>query len=183
MYISKCMLVLNGWDLSKYHLFGIKQAHDCIQCIHQEHVPLRSIKWTTPHSHTIQGKGDNKGIDKYDELFVIWLPIDRLLPTCKLSMKTWANEYFNQWFIRSQRLRKFKILNKNLCILHMTFNLIWENQKAVFFRFNCFIVYYWGMSKSVAALNLHFSIKVVEIWPPRTKVGIFVSYHYFTFLL
>ena len=29
-----------------------------------------------------------KGIDKYVKLFVIWLSIDRLLPNCKLSMKT-----------------------------------------------------------------------------------------------
>ena len=31
-----------------------------------------------------------KGIDKYVKLFVIWLSIDRLLPNCKLSMKTSA---------------------------------------------------------------------------------------------
>ena len=36
-----------------------------------------------------------KGIDKYVKLSVIWLSIDRLLPNCKLSMKTSAKKYFN----------------------------------------------------------------------------------------
>ena len=38
----------------------------------------------------IKEKAAIKGIDKYVKLFVIWLSIDRLLPNCKLSMKTSA---------------------------------------------------------------------------------------------
>ena len=42
----------------------------------------------------IKEKAAIKGIDKYVKLFFIWLSIDRLLPNCKLSMKTSTKKIF-----------------------------------------------------------------------------------------
>ena len=53
---------------------------------------IRKIIFIEPYATDIQfkKKAAIKGTDKYVKLFVIWLSIDRLLPNCKLSMKTSA---------------------------------------------------------------------------------------------
>ena len=119
-----------------------------------------------------------KGIDKYVKLFVIWLSIDRLLPNCKLSMKTSAKNISINDLLGLKHWENSRFWRKNY-VFCTWLSTLYEN--IMKWYFSDFIVLLTTIGECQRVWQLSFFNESGRNM--TAKIGIFVRYHYFTFFL